>query len=50
MWAVSAETGKKLSELRLESLPVWDGMIASGGNLYLSLTNGEIVCYSGEAD
>jgi hypothetical protein len=50
MWAVSAETGKKYSELKLESLPVWDGMIASGGKLYLSMINGEIVCYSGEAD
>jgi hypothetical protein len=50
MWAVSADTGRKYSELRLDSLPVWDGMIASGGKLYLAMMNGEIVCYSGEGD
>jgi hypothetical protein len=46
MWAVSAENGKKLSELKLDALPVWDGMIASGGNLYLSKINGEVECFS----
>jgi len=47
LWAVSAKDGKKLSEFRLDSLPVWDGMIASGGKLFLTTMNGEVACLSG---
>jgi outer membrane protein assembly factor BamB len=50
MWAVSALDGKKLSEYKLDSLPVWDGMIASGGNLYITTMNGEVICYSGKSN
>jgi hypothetical protein len=46
MWAVSAENGKKLKEFTLDSLPVWDGMAASKGNLYLSTMAGELICYN----
>jgi outer membrane protein assembly factor BamB len=48
LWAVSAENGKKLAEYKLDSLPVWDGMIASGGKLYLTNVNGEVSCFSGK--
>ncbi|MEJ2246411.1 MAG: PQQ-binding-like beta-propeller repeat protein, partial [Acidobacteriota bacterium] len=48
MWAVSAKNGKKLSEYKLDSLPVWDGMIAAGGKLYMTTMNGEVACYSGK--
>jgi hypothetical protein len=47
MWAISAANGKKLAEYRLESLPVWDGLVAAGGRLFMSTMNGEIVCFSG---
>jgi len=46
VWAVSASDGKKLAEHKIESLPVWDGMIAVGGKLYLATMNGEVVCFS----
>jgi outer membrane protein assembly factor BamB len=46
MWAVSAKDGKRLAEYKLDSLPVWDGMVASGGKLYLSTMNGEVACFS----
>jgi outer membrane protein assembly factor BamB len=46
LWAVSAEDGKKLTEYKLDSLPVWDGMIASGGKLYLTTMNGDVACLS----
>jgi outer membrane protein assembly factor BamB len=46
LWAVSARNGKRLSELRLDSLPVWDGMIAADGKLYMATTNGEVVCFA----
>jgi outer membrane protein assembly factor BamB len=44
LWAVSAEHGKILAEYPLGSLPVFDGMSAAGGKLYLSLMNGTVVC------
>jgi outer membrane protein assembly factor BamB len=50
LWAVSAATGKKLSEYRLDSLPVWDGMVAANGKLYLATMDGEIACLAGNAD
>ncbi|MBN2318146.1 MAG: PQQ-binding-like beta-propeller repeat protein [Acidobacteria bacterium] len=50
LWAVSAADGKKLSEYKLDSLPVWDGMVASGGSLYLATMTGEVACYSGKGE
>jgi hypothetical protein len=41
--AVSPADGRLLNELRLPSMPVWDGMAAAKGNLFLSLTGGEVV-------
>jgi hypothetical protein len=38
--------GKKLSERKLDCPPVFDGMIAAGGSLYLSLRDGSILCLS----
>ena len=46
LWGVSPGNGKKLAEYRLDSLPVWDGMIAANGNIYLASMNGEVICYS----
>jgi hypothetical protein len=48
IWAVSAHNGKKLSEYKLNTLPVWDGIIASGEKLYMAMMNGEVCCYSGK--
>ncbi len=45
MWAVSASDGKKLKEFKLDSLPVWDGMAASDGQLYMSTMAGELLCF-----
>ncbi len=41
---VSAGTGEKLSEKGITAIPVWDGMIAAGGRLYMSLQDGTVVC------
>jgi outer membrane protein assembly factor BamB len=41
---VSPSDGTVLSEMRLSSMPVWDGMAIARGNLYLSLANGRMVC------
>ncbi|MBA7670511.1 hypothetical protein ES703_78657 [subsurface metagenome] len=43
LWVVSASDGKKLTEYNLESPPVWDGMAAANGRLYLSMKNGRVL-------
>ena len=40
----SAIDGKVLAEHKLEAPPVFDGLIAANGRLYLSLENGTVVC------
>ncbi len=47
LWAVSAEDGKKLAEYKLESTPVFDGMAAAEGRLFMSLVDGTVICFSG---
>jgi len=44
LWAVSASDGEKLAEYELESVPVWDGMAAANGRLYLAMKNGQVLC------
>ncbi|MFB3893854.1 MAG: PQQ-binding-like beta-propeller repeat protein [Phycisphaerae bacterium] len=48
LWAVSTEDGKKLSELKLDSPPVFDGMIAANGRLVICTKDGKVVCLSGK--
>lgn len=43
--AVSAADGRTLFEYHLESLPVWDGMAAANGKLYLSTIDGDVLCF-----
>jgi outer membrane protein assembly factor BamB len=50
IWTVSARDGKKLSEYKLDSLPVWDGLVAAAGKLYMTTMNGEVCCYSGKGE
>jgi hypothetical protein len=45
---VSTETGETVGQVRLQALPVWDGMAAAGGRLYLSQTDGTVVCMEGK--
>ncbi|UCG58923.1 MAG: hypothetical protein JSU70_05300, partial [Phycisphaerales bacterium] len=47
LWAVSTADGKDLARYELESLPVWDGMAAANGRLYLSLSSGKVQCFAG---
>jgi hypothetical protein len=42
--AVSKSDGRKLAELKLPSSPVFDGMIAADGKLFLSLKDGSVIC------
>ncbi|MFO7905156.1 MAG: PQQ-binding-like beta-propeller repeat protein [Pirellulaceae bacterium] len=44
----SASSGERLSGIQLDAMPVFDGLIAAGGRLYLSNIEGEVVCISAE--
>ena len=46
LWAADATTGKKLSEIRLETLPAWDGLAAANGRLFLSTVDGKVICFT----
>jgi len=50
LWAVSAADGKRLSEHKLESLPIFDGMIAANGCLYVCTRDGEVICLGDEQE
>ncbi|MCF7848809.1 MAG: PQQ-binding-like beta-propeller repeat protein [Kiritimatiellales bacterium] len=45
LWAVSTETGEKLGELNLEIYPVFDGLIAANGKLFMSMKDGTVRCF-----
>ena len=44
LWAVSTKQGEKLAEYKLDSPPVFDGMAAAHGRLYLATQNGCVLC------
>ena len=44
LWAVSAETGEKLSEYTLDAPPVFDGMVAARKCLFLTTVDGKLHC------
>jgi len=44
--AFSASDGKKLAEHKLAAPPVWDGMAAAAGRLYLSTKDGQVLCFA----
>jgi hypothetical protein len=47
LWAVSTADGKKLAERELAAEPVFDGLSAAGGRLYLATKAGEVLCFGG---
>ena len=44
LWVVSATDGTKLAEYDLPTPPVFDGLIAANGRLYIACSDGRIVC------
>jgi hypothetical protein len=48
MLAFSAEDGRTLSRCRLDAQPVFDGMAAAYGRLYVSTVDGKIACFGGK--
>ncbi|MBN2450179.1 MAG: PQQ-binding-like beta-propeller repeat protein, partial [Lentisphaeria bacterium] len=41
---LDAATGKQIGQLDLPAPPVWDGMAAAEGRLYMTLENGNLLC------
>lgn len=48
LMAFSVNDGEKLAEHTLSSAPVFEGMAAAQGRIYLSTKSGKLICYSGE--
>ena len=44
LWAVSAADGRKIAEYKLDAPPVYDGLAAANGKLYLTTTDGKVLC------
>jgi outer membrane protein assembly factor BamB len=42
---ISASDGGKLAEYELDAMPVFDGMSAASGRVYISLKNGTVECW-----
>jgi len=47
LWAVSATTGEKLAQYALDAPPVFDSLAAANGCLYLTTTDGKVLCLTG---
>jgi len=48
LWAASAATGEKMAQYKLDAPPAWDSMAVANGRLYLSLSDGRVICMIGE--
>lgn len=48
LYTLSADDGKKLSECKLTSPPVWNGLAAAQGRLYMAARDGRLVCFEGK--
>jgi len=47
LWAVSPADGKRLADFELDSPPIFDGMIAARGKLYITTLDGSVLCLTG---
>ena len=50
LWAASASTGEKIAQCKLDAPPVWDGMAAAHGRLYLTTADGRVLCLAAQGD
>jgi outer membrane protein assembly factor BamB len=48
MAAFTTGDGKRLAEYKLPAPPVWDGMAAAGGRLYMATMDGKVLCFCGK--
>lgn len=45
LWVLAGADGRKLQILPLDARPVYDGLSAAGGRLYLATDDGQLFCY-----
>jgi outer membrane protein assembly factor BamB len=45
LWAVSTKDGSKIAEYKLPAPPVFDGMAAAQGRLYVPTVDGRVICF-----
>jgi hypothetical protein len=45
LWALSAADGRKLADHPLDAPPVWSGLAAAAGRLYMTTTDGKVRCF-----
>jgi hypothetical protein len=43
LWTIDPDTGETLAEMKLGAPPVWDGMSAAGGRLFIACEDGTII-------
>jgi len=48
LWVISVADGKKLQTIPLDGKPVYDGLSAAGGRLYLATEDGRVICFGAE--
>jgi hypothetical protein len=48
LMAISTSDGAELGKCQLSACPVFDGMAAANGRLYLSLVDGRLLCLAGQ--
>ena len=45
LWVMSREDGKVVNTIPVDGLPVFFGMSAAGGRLFVSTREGKLICY-----
>ncbi len=50
LWVVSTSDGTRLYEMELETAPVFDGLIAAFGRMYMTTKDGTIICLGSPKD
>jgi len=48
LWSIAAKDGSKLYELKLDSPPRWDGLVAAGRRLYMAAMDGTVRAFGSE--
>jgi outer membrane protein assembly factor BamB len=46
LWVASADSGRKLAEIKLDAPPSWDGMAVAHGRLFVVLQDGSLRCFA----
>jgi len=49
LWAIATDTGRKMAEYSLDAPPVWDGLAAAAGRLYVATADGKVICFAPSA-